>query len=160
MTARDLASLLHRRRSQTAATTSVKPHEEIVMTGKAALGVLIILVSLPLVLLGQNAQEIYQRGLVQEQAAGNLNEAIRLYLEAVKEAGKDRTLAAKALIRAAGSKEKLGQPEAAEMYAEVMRVYPEQREQTRVAQARLAALRRISPSTPQGIGNSDRTDVS
>src|SRR5437870_2098129 len=118
------------------------------MTGKLMLGFLVV-VGLPLVLLGQNAQEIYQRGLVQEQAAGNLKQAIELYLLAAKEAGKDRTLAAKALIRAAGSEEKLGQPEAAEVYAEVIRTYPEQREQARVAQAKIALLRRASPATPQ-----------
>ncbi len=78
--------------------------------------------------------------LVQEQAAGKLPQAIKLYLQAAKEAGKDRTLAAKALIRAAGSQEKLGQPEAADLYAEVLRVYPEQREQAQQAKMRLAAL--------------------
>src|SRR5262245_57983531 len=125
---------------------------------RVALGVVLIL-GLSLALLGQNAQELYQRGLVQEQAAGNLKQAIELYLQAAKEAGNDRKLAAKALIRAAGSQEKLDQPEAVELYAEVMRVYPEQREQARVAQARVAALRRTSLVTPQGNGRSS-TDVS
>src|SRR2546422_877867 len=129
------------------------------MTGRVMLGVLLIF-GWSLALLGQNAQEIYQRGLVQEQAAGNLKQAIELYLRAAKEAGKDRTLAAKALIRAAGSEEKLGQPGASEVYAEVMRLYPEQREQASVAQVRLAALRRTSPASSQGAGGSVRTDVS
>jgi tetratricopeptide (TPR) repeat protein len=110
---------------------------------------LAVLLALP----GQNAQETYQRGLVQEQAAGDLKRAIELYLEAAKEAGKDRALAAKALIRAAGSEEKLGQPEAATLYAEVLRTYPEQRDQAVVAQTRLAAL-------SQGTGGSSHTDVS
>jgi hypothetical protein len=128
------------------------------MTGKVILGLFATL-GLSLAPLGQSAQEIYQRGLVQEQAAGNLKQAIELYLQAAKEAGKDRRLAAKALIRAAGSEEKLGQPEAANMYAQVMRMYPEQREQAQVAQVRLAALR-MSPARLQGSGNSVRTDVS
>src|SRR5262245_35399270 len=123
------------------------------MTGKVTLGVVLTL-GLSLALLGQNAQEIYQRALVQERAVGDLKQAIELYRQAAKEAGKDRTLAAKALIRAAGSQEKLGQPEAAEAYAEVVRMYPEQREQARIAQARLAALRRISPAAPQNGGGS------
>src|SRR2546425_1913205 len=129
------------------------------MTGRVMLGVLLIF-GWSLALLGQNAQETYQRGLVQEQAAGNLKQAIELYLQAAKEAGKDRSLAAKALIRAAGSQEKLGQPEAADLYAQVMRTYPEQREQASVAQARLAALRLVSPARSQGAGSSARTDVS
>ena len=47
------------------------------MTGRVMLGVCLTL-SLSLALLGQNAQEIYQRGLVQEQAEGNLKQAIEL----------------------------------------------------------------------------------
>ena len=104
------------------------------MIGRVTLGVLLVL-GLSLSLLSENAQEIYQRALVQEQAAGDLKQAIALYRQAAKEAGKDRALAAKALIRAAGSQEKLGQPEAAESYAEVIRVYPEQRDQAQTAQA-------------------------
>src|SRR5438552_17141801 len=129
------------------------------MTGKLMLGFLVV-VGLPQVLLGQDAQEIYQRGLVQEQAAGDLKQAIELYQQAAREAGKDRTLAAKALIRAAGSQEKLGRPEAAAAYAEVMRIYPEQREQALVAQTRLAALRRTSPAPSQGAGSAASKDVS
>src|SRR5207302_8824907 len=60
-----------------------------------------------------NPLEIYQRALVQEQAAGDLPEAMELYEQAAKEAGTDRGLAARALIRAAGCAEKLGQPAAA-----------------------------------------------
>ena len=129
------------------------------MIRRVTLGVLLVL-GLSLSLLSQNAQEIYQRALVQEQAAGKLPQAIELYLQAAKEAGKDRTLAAKALIRAAGSQEKLGQPEAADLYAEVMRVYPEQREQAQTAQMRLAALTQKSPATSQGVGRPAGTDVS
>jgi hypothetical protein len=123
------------------------------------LGVLLVL-GLSLSLLSQNAQEIYQRGLVQEQAAGKLPQAIELYLQAAKEAGKDRTLAAKALIRAAGSQEKLGQPEAADLYTEVVRSYPEQREQAQTAQMRLAALTQKSPAASQGVGRPGGMDVS
>ena len=79
-----------------------------------------------------NPLEIYQRALVQEQAAGDLPEAMELYEQAAKEAGTDRGLAARALIRAAGCAEKLGQPAAATgLYTQVMHTFPEQREQIR-----------------------------
>jgi hypothetical protein len=129
------------------------------MIGRVLLGVLLVL-GLSLSLLSQNAQEIYQRGLVQEQAAGKLPEAIELYLQVAKEAGKDRTLAAKALIRAAGAKEKLGQPEAADLYSEVLRVYPEQRDQAQQAKMRLASLRLLSPPKAQGAGGLTGEDLS
>ena len=44
----------------------------------------------------QNALELFQKGLVQEQAVGNLTEAIQLFERAATEAGGDRELAAKA----------------------------------------------------------------
>ncbi|HLQ76601.1 MAG TPA: DUF1592 domain-containing protein, partial [Terriglobia bacterium] len=91
---------------------------------------------------------------------GKLPQAIELYLQAAKEAGKDRTLAAKALIRAAASEEKLGQPDAVNVYGEVIRMYPDQREQAQVAQVRLAALMRTPAATMQGAGRPATTDVS
>ena len=106
--------------------------------------------SLALVLLAQSAQELYQRALVQEHANGNLQEAINLYSQAASAAGKDRALAAKALIHLAGSEEKLGRlAEAADVYARVVRSYPEQRAEISIAQDRLSQLRRASPGTPQ-----------
>jgi tetratricopeptide (TPR) repeat protein len=77
---------------------------------------------------GASAQELYQRGLVQEHAQGDLQQAIALYAQAARMAGSDRALAAKALIRMAGSQQKLGaNADAARAYAEVVRAYPEQR---------------------------------
>lgn len=91
----------------------------------------------------QSAQELYQRGLVEEQANGDLTQAIALYAQAAQGAGKDRALAAKALLRMAGAHEKRGaQAEAETSYSELLRAYPEQRTEVTVAQQRLAALRR------------------
>ena len=92
-----------------------------------------------------SAQELYQRGLVQEHAQGDLQQAIALYAQAARTAGSDRALAAKALIRMAGSQEKLGaNADAARAYAEVVRAYPEQRPEVAIAQEQLAALRRAT----------------
>jgi hypothetical protein len=107
-----------------------------------ALGVLLIL-ALSIRVTAQTAQELYQRGLVQEHAKGDLKQAIALYEQAAQAAGKDRALAAKALIRKAGLQEKLGaSAEAEKTYAELLRTYPEQRSEVSVAQKRLKALRR------------------
>jgi hypothetical protein len=108
-----------------------------------------------------SALELFQRALVQELAAGNLPEAIELYQLAAKEAGGNRVLAARALVRAAGAHEKLGQPAAAELYTEVLRTYPEQRDQVALAQTRLAALRRTtSRGTQINSARPGQTDVS
>jgi hypothetical protein len=94
-------------------------------------------------LAAQSAQELYQRGLVQEHANGDLQQAIALYADVARTAGRDRALAAKALRRMAGSLEKLGRnAEAADAYAELVRAYPEQRAEVAIAQGRLTVLRR------------------
>src|SRR5438093_3929243 len=73
-----------------------------------------------------------------ERAAGNLQQAIQLYQRAARESSGDRALAAEALMSAARAYEKLGQTEASRsMYAEIVRVYPEQREQVSTANQRL-----------------------
>lgn len=106
------------------------------------LGVLFTLAA-TISLVAQNAQELYQRALVQEQANGNLAQAIALYAQAVQSAGKDRALAAKALMRMAGAHEKLGaQAEAEKAYAALLRAYPEQRAEVAIAQQRLAVIGR------------------
>ena len=66
------------------------------------LGVLLA-VAVSIAVAAQSAQELYQRGLVQEHANGDLKQAIALYVQAAKMAGTDRALAAKALVRMAGA---------------------------------------------------------
>jgi hypothetical protein len=96
-------------------------------------------------LAAQSAQELYQRGLVEEQANGDLTKAIALYRQAAQASNRDRSLAARALMRVAGAEEKLGRQAAAvSAYADVVRVYPEQRAEVAIAQQRLTALRRSS----------------
>ena len=105
-------------------------------------GVLVTLAA-TISLVAQSAQEVYQRGLVQEHSVGNLQEAIALYAQAAQGAGKDRALAARALVRMGGAQEKLGaETDAEKSYAELLRVYPEQRAEVAIARQRVTALRR------------------
>ena len=130
------------------------------MKAKAGIGLAFTL-ALSLALMAQNAQELYQRGLVQEHSKGNLSEAIKLYSEAARTAGKDRALAAKALIRIATSEEKRGhQREAADAYTEVIRSYPEQNAEATLAQDRLSQLSRLSPSGSRQAQIRVQADVS
>ena len=108
------------------------------------LGVLLTL-AMSIGLVAQGAQELYQRGLVQEHANGDLKQAIALYGQAARTAGRDRALVAKALLRMAGCQEKLGEDaEAASTYAELVRAYPEQPAEVAIAQERLTTLRRAT----------------
>lgn len=117
-------------------------------TSLAAAAVVLVLSS---ALAAQNARELYQRGLVQEHAAGNLQEAIALYSQAAEAAGRDRALAARALIRIGASHEKLGRAaDAAAVYTRVVSAYPEQRAEATVAQERLASLRASASGAAAG----------
>jgi hypothetical protein len=92
-------------------------------------------------LAADSGAELFQKAVTQERAAGNLEEAIKLYQRVAKEFAADRPLAAKALVQAARCYEKLGQDKAVKIYEQVARDYGDQRELAATANARLAALR-------------------
>src|SRR6185503_15518401 len=79
------------------------------------------------------------QALVQERAVGNLQQAIQLYQRVAKEASADRALAAQGLMGAARSYQKLGQTaQSRDLYAMVVRTYPEQTQQVAAAKDSLA----------------------
>jgi tetratricopeptide (TPR) repeat protein len=92
--------------------------------------------------------ELFQKAVTQEQAAGNLEEAIKLYQRVAKEFASDRPLAAKALVQEARCYEKLGQDKAVKLYEQVAHDFGDQRELAATASARLAVLKRGEHPTP------------
>jgi hypothetical protein len=88
-----------------------------------------------------NGAELFQKAVTQEQAAGNLPEAIRLYQQVAKDYASNRPLAAKALIQAARCYEKLGEDKATKLYEEVARDFSDQLELANAARTKLAAMR-------------------
>jgi hypothetical protein len=89
----------------------------------------------------ESGAELFQKAVTQERAAGNLEEAIKLYQRVAKEFASDRPLAAKALVQAARCYEKLGQDKAIKLYEQVARDYGDRRELAATANARLVVLR-------------------
>jgi Tol biopolymer transport system component len=79
-----------------------------------------------------------------EEVEGDLKGAIKQYEKISK--GKDRALAAKALLRMAGVHQKLGDAEAEKIYEHVARAFGDQKELAAEAQTRLASLRVSQPS--------------
>jgi Tol biopolymer transport system component len=92
--------------------------------------------------------ELFQKAVTQEQAAGNLEEAIKLYQRVAKEFASDRPLAAKALVQEARCYEKLGQDKAVKLYEQVAHDFGDQRELAATASARLAVLKRSAHPAP------------
>ena len=129
------------------------------MKGRKGLPGLLLALALSTGLAAQSAQELFQRGLVEEQANGDLARAIALYTQAAQGSGRDRGLAARALMRAAGAHEKLGQrAEAMGVYAEVVRAFPERRAEVTAAQERLTMLRAASSGQAPPTGVLDPRD--
>jgi tetratricopeptide (TPR) repeat protein len=93
-----------------------------------------------LALLLQSGRDLYQQGLIQENAAGNLEAAIQLYRDAARNAAGDRALAVQALMAEARCYEKLGQSKALEIYDDIARSYSDQQQQAALARQRAAAL--------------------
>ena len=82
---------------------------------------------------------MFQKAVTQERAAGNLEEAIKLYQRVAKEFPSDRPLVAKALVQAAHCYELLGQDKqdkAVKLYEQVARDFGDQRELSATASSR------------------------
>jgi len=90
--------------------------------------------------------ELFQKAVTEERAAGNLEEAIKLYQRVATEFASDRALAARALVAEARCYEKLGQDQATKIYEQIARDYRDQRDPVATANARLAALRTTQSS--------------
>lgn len=93
-----------------------------------------------LALEAETGAELFQKAVTQERAAGNLDEAIKLYQRVAREFASDRALAAKALVQAARCYEKLGKDNSLKIYEQVTREFGDQREPAATARERLALL--------------------
>jgi len=101
------------------------------------------------------AEKQFQAALQKEMVAGDLKGAIEIYKQVVAQAGSNRALAAKALLKMAECHQKLGNTEAQKVYLQIVRDYAEQAE-ARVARAQLEPSQEPMPkklwtSTSGGI---------
>ena len=106
------------------------------------LGVLIVLAFSFGSIVSQNGYDLFQKALAKERAEGNLEEAIALYQQVIKEA-KDESLSAKAQFRIGICYEKLGQKKAKlaqEAFQKVVDNYPDQLEIVKLAREKLTQL--------------------
>src|SRR6185369_108785 len=97
----------------------------------------------------KKALVLFQAGLAKETVQGDLRAAIQMYGNVLKEAGRDRALAAKALLRMAECYRKLGDTEARKIYERVVREFGDQTQAAATASGQLgtagaeAATRRV-----------------
>ncbi len=95
----------------------------------------------------QDGRDLFQQALLKERADGKLEEAIEIYKSVLDVAADDHGLAAQALVRIGACYEKLGRPEASDIYERLLRDYPDQAEPVATARTQLAALE-VEPMPP------------
>ena len=94
--------------------------------------------------LQQNAQQLYQSGLYQEEVAGDLSKAIAIYQDILKRYPGNREVAAQAQLRLGFCYEKSGLKQAQEAFQKVVDSYPEQTEAVKAANEKLSLLLRAA----------------
>ncbi len=119
----------------------MKYMSRIILTVIAAGSGLWLLASAAHVPAAQDPEVQFQRAVQLETIEGDLDAAIDLYKQVIKNNGNNRAVAAKALLRLGGCYEKLGNSEAQKAYQRVMRDFADQAEQVEQARARLAAMK-------------------
>lgn len=98
----------------------------------------------------QTAGELFEKALYQEEAKGDLQKAIELYQEILKQFPEDREVAAKAQLQIGVCYEKLGLKEAQKAFQKVIDNYPEQAEVVRVAREKLSILLKAQAMVEKG----------
>jgi len=111
-------------------------------------GLIPVLASLVLIAEDKKANELLQSGMTKETVQGDLKGAIEMYQNAAKEAGANRSLAAKAQLRLGAAYQKLGDEQARAAFERIVKDYADQPEAAE-ARARLNAMGTpVSPATP------------
>ena len=88
----------------------------------------------------QTAEQQYQKGLMQEEGEGNLQEAINIYNSIVENQNADISIQAKALLHVGLCYEKMGKEEATKAYQKLVNNFPGQKNEVAIAKERLSKL--------------------
>src|SRR5680860_147979 len=97
----------------------------------------------------QSAEQLYQKGLMQEEGEGNLEEAIKIFAGIVENQNADQSLQAKALLHVGLCYEKLGKEEATKAYQKLVNNFPGQKNEVAIARERLSKLILIAEKLEQ-----------
>lgn len=104
---------------------------------------------LPAASIQQNAEQLYQSGIYKEEVEGELEKAIAIYEQILKDFPQNQVTAAKALYHIGLCYEKLGNKEAQKAYQRLIDEYPGQTQEVNLAKARLATLVKSAEAVPR-----------
>jgi Tol biopolymer transport system component len=88
----------------------------------------------------QTSEELFEKALYIEEAQGDLQNAIELYEQILKQFPEDREIAAKAQLHIGLCYEKLGFQEAPKAFQKVLDDFPEQKDVVKIAQEKLSVF--------------------
>jgi Tol biopolymer transport system component len=96
----------------------------------------------------QRARVLMQAAEAKAKVEGDLSGAIKLYKDAEKEAGSNRTLVAQALVKMAEAYQELGDAEAQKIYQRLVRDFSDQKDPVAIARGRLGLPSSSSNAMP------------
>jgi Tol biopolymer transport system component len=91
----------------------------------------------------QTADQLYEKTLYLEEAKGEMQQAIDLYQEIIKQYPGNRQVVAKSLLHAGFCYEKLGLKEAQQIYRRIINDYSENKDEVLAARTRLAMIDQV-----------------
>jgi Tol biopolymer transport system component len=98
----------------------------------------------------QTVEELFEKAMVMEEAQGDLQNAIGLYEQVLKQFPENREIAAKAQLHIGLCYEKLGLQEAPKAFQKVLNDFPDQKETVKIAREKLSVLLRIQAVAGKG----------
>ena len=102
-------------------------------------------------LTAQDAEKLFQQGMMKEEAEGNLTEAIEIYSQLSEDASVDREIRANALMHVGICYEKLGKKKAQNTYQKLVVEYPDQTAIVAMARKKLQLLE-VNPKDAKNSG--------
>ena len=101
----------------------------------------VILVGSQTLLQAQNGEKLFREGMMKEEGAGNLDEAIAIYYKVVNDVAAKRALRAKALMHVGICYEKLGKKNAQGAYEKLIAEYGDQTDIVAMVRKKLQSLK-------------------
>lgn len=93
----------------------------------------------------QNAEKLFQQGMIQEEGEGNLTKAIEIYNSLANNVSVKRALRAKALLHVGICYEKLGNQNARKTYQKLISEYSDQEDIIAMGLEKLKGLKKLDP---------------
>lgn len=92
-------------------------------------------------IVAQQAEKLFQQGMMKEEAEGNLTQAIEIYSKLIDDSTVDRSIRANALFHIGICHEKLGEDNALNAYQKIISEYSDQKDIVFLAQKKLQSLK-------------------